>query len=133
MCMPLDDEKEITAFVEERRKVRCRRLFGRIYLRAPERAILRCRYAFSVKEISGEGMQADIEEDGIGGLDSYPMEVVLSDGQSLSFAGNIRSCMEAWNGGRPKYQIEVDFDGLTDEQRRVIRGIATTEQYHGGK
>jgi Tfp pilus assembly protein PilZ len=126
--------KEITDFMqtykragEKNQKVNLfsssgRRLYVRIHVTTPEKAILNYQEAYKVKVLSLGGML--IESSHLLEAEStVPMELILPEDKSIIFQGRVASCLQKKDEDLLHYDIGIDFVNMTEKDKNILHEI----------
>ncbi len=94
-----------------------RRLFMRIRIEEPEKAVL--DYDYRVKNLSLGGMLVESEHSmEIGSR--LPMEMILSEGRTIKFYGRVAFCRHLQNGETEHYNVGIDFMEVAEKDKEML-------------
>lgn len=95
------------------------RLFVRICIEEPEKAILNYHGSYKVKNISLGGML--IESEHLLEIESkLPMEMILNEESSIKFFGRIINCLLVKDKDIEQYDIRVEFIGMSEKDEEIL-------------
>jgi hypothetical protein len=99
-----------------------RRLYVRIHVTTPERAVLNYQEAYKVKNLSLGGMliesshSLDVES-------RLPMELLFPEDKSIAFQGRVASCIRKKGEDPVHYDIGIDFANITKKDKEILQEI----------
>jgi len=99
-----------------------RRLFIRIHIADPEKAIMHFQENYKVRKISLGGMLIESEH----ALDiesKLPMEMNLPEDKSIHFSGRVVSCLLIENEVLVHYDIGIDFLDMSEQDRVTLKAF----------
>ncbi len=95
------------------------RLYVRIYIEDPEKAVLNYQESYKVKNLSVGGML--IESEHLLGIESkLPMEIILTDDISIRFLGRITYCHLVKNKDFQRYDVGVEFIEMSESDKEIL-------------
>jgi hypothetical protein len=106
-----NDEKSVT--IDRRDTVR-------FHITTPQEKILSFPAQFQVKEISLSGMRIRTEQP-LEIENMIPMDFSLHADKPVNFTGRVASCRMAEDKGQTHYDIGVEFKGLTDNDKNLLK------------
>ena len=119
--------QEIADFIEDHKKKTDKnkntyqmsgyRLFARFQIEVPEKAILHIQY--KVKTISYGGMLIGIEH-ALELNNKLPIEITLSEGESMKVLGRVTSCILIQNKEPVIYDVGIEFIEMSDKDKVTL-------------
>jgi hypothetical protein len=132
----LSDEKinEITDFMQTYKRERDidqkvnlfrssgRRLYVRIHVTTPEKAVLNYQEAYKLKNLGLGGMLIEsshsLEVESI-----LPMEIIFPEDKSIIFQGRVASCLQKKGKDLMHYDIGINFVNMTEKNKEILHEI----------
>jgi PilZ domain len=121
---------EIVTFIEEHRRdidklvdlysPSGRRLYVRICIQDPEKAVLNYQGSYKIKSISLGGMLIESEHP-LEIESKFPMEIkTLTENCYIKFSGRVASCLLIKNKDIEHYDIGIEFIEMSEEDREIL-------------
>lgn len=143
--MDVSTEKmnEIVNFIEDHKRIADKqvdlhsthgsRLYVRIYIEDPEKAVLDYHESYKVKNLSVGGMLIESEYS-LEIESKLPMEMILTEDLSIKFLGRITYCHLVKNKDIKHYDIGVEFIEISESDKEIllefIRLLDTIDKSH---
>ena len=97
-----------------------RRLYVRISIEDPEKAVLNYQGSYKVKSISLGGMLIESEHP-LEIESKFPMEIkTLTENSYIKFLGRVASCLLIKNKDIEHYDIGIEFIEMSEEDREIL-------------
>jgi hypothetical protein len=96
------------------------RLYVRINIEEPQKAILNIDGSYKVKKISLGGMLVESEHR-LETETSIPMEITLTEDKSIKVFGRVASCLLSQDEEYENYEIGIEFLDMSDKDRDTLK------------
>ena len=99
-----------------------RRLYVRIHVATPEKAVLNYQEAYKVKILSLGGMLIESSHS-LEAESTVPMELIFPEDKSIIFQGRVASCSQKKGKDLLHYDIGIDFVNMTEKDKEILHEI----------
>jgi len=99
-----------------------RRLYVRIHVTTPEKAVLNYQESYKVKTLSLGGMLIESSHS-LEAESTVPMELIFPEDKSIIFQGRVASCLQKKGEDLVHYDIGIDFVNMTEKDREILHEI----------
>ncbi|MFZ3137518.1 MAG: PilZ domain-containing protein [Thermodesulfovibrionales bacterium] len=100
----------------------CRRLYVRIHVTTPEKAVLNYQESYKVKTLSLGGMLIESSHS-LEVESTVPMELIFPEDKSIIFQGRVASCLQKKGEDLVHYDIGIDFVNMTEKDKEILHEI----------
>ncbi len=113
-----DHERELRKELDVT-KIGGTRLHVRFKIEHPEKAVLNFYENYILKKIGLGGMLIESGQ-ALDIDDTFPMEMMLTNDQSMKFVGRIASCLRREHGKEAHYDIGVEFLDISERNKKIL-------------
>ena len=96
-----------------------RRIYVRICIEDPEKAVLNYHGSYKVKSLSLDGMLIESEHS-LEIESKMPMEITLTENSCIKFLGRVASCLLIKNKDIEHYDIGIEFIEMSENDREIL-------------